>query len=153
MLVSSDFQKAEKRTAVKESKQHVYVGTVVSFDGDLLAIVTEEGSEPLTIPAAFLEKLEVSRGQKSPAGKGAGIGLGAGVALGAAMGAILGGGFGECYYGDDPPEGRRNRCSKEFAVLGGASFGLLGFFIGTISGAVAGPEENWIEVALHNSPK
>ncbi len=148
VLVSSDFQKAEKRRVVKDSKQNVYIGTVMSFNAEQLVVNCEEEAQPLIIPASFLRKLEVSRGKKSRAGKRAATGLGAGVALGAAVGAILGGGFGECYFGDDPPDGVSNQCSKEFAVMGGAGFGLLGLAIGTISGAVAGPADDWIEVPL-----
>lgn len=51
------------------------VGTVMAVNADTLSLRIKKQSEPLMIPLSYLKKIEVSRGKKSRAIKGAFVGF------------------------------------------------------------------------------
>lgn len=65
------------------------VGTVLEMGADTCVLEVENWADPLALPLASLETLEVSRGTKSNAGTGALIGGLAGGVLGLALGVVV----------------------------------------------------------------
>lgn len=108
------------------------IGTVISLTADTLVIENENLLYSIAVPISSVSKLEVSRGQKSAAGKGAGIGFVVGAVIGAAIGVGLGANPGFCAM-DELENG--DTCIGEVAPLGAVGLGLLGAGIGAAVGA------------------
>ncbi len=116
------------------------VGMVVTVTAE--NIVVEQRGDQLTIPREVVTRLEVSRGRKSNVGKGAAFGFLGGAGLGALLGAVVGA---SAQRGDFCQ--RDSGCAGEYALIGGAAFGVLGAGIGAIVGA-ASKTDRWEEVPL-----
>ena len=81
-LTAQDTLTAGDKVRVSTIQERGVVGYWVSLDDNQLTLRSEARDSSLVLPLASLTKLEVSRGQKSRADKGARIGLGTGVAAG-----------------------------------------------------------------------
>jgi hypothetical protein len=118
------------------------VGTVAALETDTLTVKVEERAVALYVPLADITKLEVRRGQKSNAGKGALIGLGVGVVVGGVLG------FNLCEM-DETKSGCEIHEHIFGSLMSGAFFGLLGGGIGALIGA-ASKTDRWETVPLNN---
>lgn len=118
------------------------VGTVVEMGTDTCVLEVEDWAEPLALPLASLETLEVSRGTKSNAGKGAFTGGAVGWLFGLALGARGAEGADE----DDPHvwglvEGQGDVWTV--AAIGGGVGATVGLLIGEMTRS-----DRWEEVPL-----
>ena len=77
------------RVTGSEVRARPVTGTVVGWHADTLVLLLQEGGESLRVPAAALARLEVSRGRRSNAGRGARLGLLGGAVVGAGLGAAF----------------------------------------------------------------
>lgn len=89
-LAAQDPLTAGDKVRVTTEEERI-VGYWISLDDNQLTLNTDRDSN-LVLPLASLAKIEVSRGQKSRAGKGALIGAAVGVTAGVITGLALGGG-------------------------------------------------------------
>lgn len=101
------------------------VGTLIALKSDTLVLNVKGQTTPLAVPFASVSKLEVSKGQKRSARKGAGRGF----LIGACCGILVGAGAGT---GSSESEGM----FLAIPVLGGGG-GIIGALIGTFIGAEA----------------
>jgi hypothetical protein len=111
----------------------------VAVFADTLLLETETQGTPETIPFSSVRKLEVSRGLKSNAGKGAGIGL----LVGAGVGAVLGTVVAAARW--DRADCARGRCRWPLVGIGALGVGAVGTLIGLTA---AGSSDRWEEVPL-----
>jgi hypothetical protein len=111
------------------------VGTLRALNND--SIVLENPG--LVLPIDSVTQLEVSRGRKSRAGRGALIGLGFGVGIGAAVGFLI--------SQDESGENECRGIEAQCTAIGAASLGLVGAGIGALAGA-ATKTDRWEEVPL-----
>lgn len=115
------------------------VGTVVEMGEDTCVLEVERRTQPVALPLASLETLEVSQGKKSKAGTGALIGLVVGAGGGAALGA------GICSSLSDLPGGSDD-CGGA-AIAGALLFGLPSCGLGALIGWSI-KVDRWEEVQL-----
>ncbi len=115
------------------------VGYWVSSDGKRLVFNAEQSGLQLALPLDSVSKLEVSRGQRSRAGKGALIGLAVGAGVGAGVGVLFGAGLGEDLCGDG--------CVGALAGIGALGGGAVGTLIGLGIGA-SSKTDRWEAVLL-----
>ena len=108
------------------------VGTLVRGDRDSVTVAITASGDTARFPLASLTRLEVTRGLKGNAGRGAGIGFLTGAVIGAAIGASEAGDY--CTPGG---------C----AALVGGVFGLGGLVLGAVVGATI-KTERWEELPL-----
>jgi len=109
-------------------------GNLLQIDGDSVTLSTE--NDTLSLAARSVSKLQVSRGRKSHAGKGAKIGGGVGAGLGIILSAAA--------AADDDCFG----CPEvgvDTAILVAALFGATGAGIGALIGS-ASHSEHWATV-------
>ncbi len=115
------------------------VGTVVAANADTLFLRIDKQVEPLKVPLSSLKKIEVSRGKKSRAGKGALIGFLIGFATAEAFCAHI-------RYEDSGTMGANPwDCGL---VIGGPAGGVIGAVMGA---AINGGR--WEEVPLNSALK
>ena len=116
-------------------------GTVVGWESGSLVLEPEnpEGDTPLTLARDQITGLDVHRGRKSAAGKGALIGLGVGAVAGIAVG------WGLCGAISDIPCETSDQV--EGSAIVGAVFGLLGAGIGALIG-LAIKTDRWEAVPM-----
>ena len=120
------------------------VGTVAALETDTLTVQVEDRADALYVPLADVTKLEVRRGRKSNAGKGALIGLGVGAVVGVALGfAACAGESGGALCNSDTGEDT----SVALAALLGAYGAVLGTGIGALIG-LAARTDRWETVPL-----
>lgn len=110
------------------------VGVVEAREADFLEVLSEQGIMT-RIAWDDVSRLQVSRGYKSNAGKGALIGLG----VGGATGLILA--LATCA----PDEIDCQGLEGSFGVAGAISFGAFGAGLGALIGLVA-KSERWVDV-------
>lgn len=117
-----------------------YTGILRGLDSDTATIETEAGSwvpgSLVPIPLSPTARLEIQRGTKSNAGRGAGLGAligGAGLAVAGAASCDGGGWF-------DPGPGA---CALGGAIVGAGAGALVGLIIGSTS-----ESERWVEVDM-----
>lgn len=118
-------------------------GTLSELPDGLLALTPEapEDDAPLFLSRDQIAELEVYRGRKSAAGKGALIGFGAGAAVGIAVGFIGCEGWTEdCTFDAD---------AYEVAFIAGAVFGAVGAGVGSLIGLAAGTDD-WEPVPVES---
>ncbi len=120
------------------------VGTVAALETDTLTVQVEDRADALYVPLADVTKLEVRRGQKSNAGKGALIGLGVGAVVGVTFGFVAcaaenGGSVCTNDVGESSP--------FAFAAATGAYGAVLGTGIGALIG-LAARTDRWETVPL-----
>ena len=102
-------------------------GALVSWEGNRLLLREEARGETLAVPLAQVARLEVSRGLRSNAGRGALIGLVVGVAVGVPLGLAAYEDTKRAFYGITPSQGQW--------VLGfGAGGGAVGALVGALIG-------------------
>ena len=136
-LAAQDTLTAGDKVRVTTEEERV-VGSLVSLDDNQLTLTTEARDSSLVLPLASLTKLEVSRGQKSMAGRGALIGLGAGAAVGVGTALVA------CAGGD---------CNTDGDITGALALGLGagGALVGAGIGALIGSSikvDRWETVPL-----
>ena len=107
-------------------------GTATGLGSDTLVFLPEGADTPLRIPTSTIERIEVSEGRKSNAGKGAWIGALAGTLAGIGFGAAV-----EC--GD----AEQGAC----VLVGAGMFGAGGALVGLGVGA-ATSSERWVDADL-----
>jgi hypothetical protein len=107
-------------TATESGGTRTFVGPLRTFDGDALTLATTDSADRVTLPRRTITRIEVSRGQRGHAGRGALIGavLGLAIVAGAELGCS-----GEC----EPPENYGVLVAG--AIAGG---GLVGAGVGAI---------------------
>ena len=112
------------------------VGRFEALRGDTLVVAAADST--MTFPVASVTRLELSRGQKSMAGRWAGIGFVSGAAFGAIIGFVSG----------DPPR-TCDLCptAEQKAACGAIVFGGIGALIGRGAGA-SHKTDRWEEVPL-----
>jgi hypothetical protein len=118
------------------------IGSLVSVQSDTLVVSEHAGRADLVLPTEAIASLEVSRGRKSAAGKGAVIGLVSGAAGGVATGLIAcgGGNCAESGLGD-------------VTALLSAALGLGGGLTGAGIGALVGGRihsDRWEKVPVRD---
>ena len=117
-------------------------GTLVRLDADTLVLREKYQSILLSHSIASLARLEVSRGRKSRAGRGALIGF----LVGAGVGAV--GTEAVCANARDFDSGSVGAPDiGTCLLLGGVAFGLIGTGIGAIAGKVI-KGERWERVSI-----
>jgi hypothetical protein len=108
--------------------------------GFVLAAGADSG-HPLTFPVGAVQRLQLSLGRHSAAGKGAALGF----LIGAMTGAVAG-----LAQGDDPPDSFVRLTAGQkglvLGVVGGGAGALLGVIIGASS-----QTERWEEIPMHSS--
>ena len=131
---STSVRRGKTRTECRKDK-----GTLAAVTADSIVLSVDDRGTELGVPLPSVTLLEVSRGQKSAAGKGAGIGFLVGAGLGAGVGGVFGAALGEgvCSGG----------CPAAFAGIGALGGGAVGTLIGLGIGA-ASKSERWEEVPL-----
>ncbi len=115
-------------------------GTLAALTADSVVLRIGEPATPLAVSLASVTRLDLYRGRRSLAGRGALIGL---VVLGG-FGAIAG--FNLCEL-DETQAGCGLGDHLLGSVYGGALFGLLGIVIGAVTGALI-KTDRWEEVPL-----
>jgi len=118
-------------------------GTLLELPDGSLALTPEDSGNdsPLLLSRDQITGLEVYRGRKSAAGKGALIGLGTGAVVGIAVGFIGCEGWTEdCSFDAD---------AYEVALIMGAVFGAVGAGIGSLIGLAAGTDD-WEPVPVES---
>jgi hypothetical protein len=116
-------------------------GTLSGWTDESLVLAPEDAriDSPLRLARDQIAELEVYRGRKSAAGKGALVGLLFGAATGISLGLIGCEGFTEdCVYDAD---------AVEVALIFGAVFGAVGAGIGSLIGLAAGMDD-WEPVPM-----
>lgn len=105
------------------------VGTFLSWHADSIRIRPDSRPDPESFPVGSISRLEVSRGQRSNAGKGATTGLlvGAGTGLALGIAAAAEGCEGDCYFEVEP-----HHVLVVMGMLGAVGAGI-GALIGTAS--------------------
>ncbi len=106
---------------------------VLSMKADTLVLDAEGRVETLEVPLALVEKVEVSRGKESNAGKGA------------IRGGVVGASFGLVFAGAILLDGGSDKEVVSVAFL--AAFTGAGMLVGTAIGAVSS-SDRWEEVPL-----
>ena len=116
------------RVKAQGADQRWLAGELLQFRADTLRLRTADPPDSVTLTTGSLAGLELSRGRKSQAGKGAALGAGVGVILGLVVGAVT--------YEDDCPDclGLDPGVGGS-ALLGGVLFGVLGLGVGALIGA------------------
>jgi len=77
------------RVTTTEPRPERVTGTVVEWRGDTLVLAPQDGGGSVRVPTAALAQLEVSRGRRSNAGRGARWGFLGGAVLGTGLGAAF----------------------------------------------------------------
>ena len=137
-LTAQDTLTAGDKVRVTTEQERI-IGYWVALSENGLTLNTEERDSSLVLPLASLTKLEVSRGQKSGAGKGALIGAGTGAAAGVVT----------AYVGCAVESSNFN-CGN-YTVLTILAFGAAGALVGAGIGALIGSQikvDRWQDVPL-----
>ena len=133
------------RVVSRELRGQLVAGRLLAIDDETLLLKADDRVQPIRLRRAFIGQIEVSRGKRSGAGKGALIG---GVALGipaAALG-LLRAAFGACFMCEGPgPHPEPDYLVGDTAgfVLGATIGGTIGAAIGSTS-----KSERWERVSL-----
>lgn len=117
------------------------IGTVAALGADTILVAVEGGANALALPLSDVKKLEVYRGTKSQAGRGAGIGFLVGAGMGTLLGAL---GSGMCGMEGDPEPG----CVAGFTIGAALLGGGVGLLLGVGIGAASGRTDRWETVRL-----
>ena len=108
------------------------IGTLVLFAADSIVVNADSLGSRVTVPTGLVQRLEISRGIRSNAGRGAVFGFLAGGAVGGLVSYLA------CTGAAD--------CPRTVAIAGAAVTGLLGAGIGALMGAPK--RERWAVVIL-----
>ncbi len=138
---------ARVRVAAPATGNKTVIGTLVRSDGQTLVIERESSREGVSIPAASVTRLDVSRRRPGKAWVGGLVGLGVGAGAGAAYG--NGGGTRDQFYDQCVADSRTfgfpadtclgpKRGVGKWAAIGGGSGLLIGGIIGKLTG-----KERW----------
>jgi len=116
-----------------ESSSSWVTGTILALDADSVRLLLSDTTRQLSIRRRAITRLEVSRGMKSSAGRGARKGL----LIGAAVGVLAG----------VAPDDQSYFTAPQRALLLGVGFGGLGALLGSIIGG-SSVHERWDRVSL-----
>jgi hypothetical protein len=127
-------------TLRNECERHV--GTLSALTAQIVTLRMEDTATEFTVPLDSVIKLEVHRGQRRHAGRGALIGSIVGVTTGVIVGAVVASAPATC-----EDLGWSEPCGAQLALAGGLFLGASGALVGTVVGALI-RTDRWQEVPL-----